>query len=211
MRKDTKPMTLDEAAGDPAGLLECLLTHIYDSYEAIARWHGADPDDLLDRLHGQFELTEDPNAPGGARVCRRILNNQSQLIALMDMTVYARRCAAKGAESDVDIILTYADGRMHFAAREVRDADRKRPQSQALDVTPADILSMLTPNTERLEQLYDAIAHLPPLHMKIVRRHFFFGMSRVKIAQDLGISRKRVATLLSESLDTLRSFFDDER
>ena len=62
-----------------------------------------------------------------------------------------------------------------------------------------------------LEQLHEAINHLPPIQMRRVYAHYILGMKKVDIAHAEGVDSSGVCSSIQAGLRNLRRYFEKKQ
>ena len=62
-----------------------------------------------------------------------------------------------------------------------------------------------------LEQLQEAIDHLPPIQMRRVYAHYILGMKKVDIARAEGVDSSGVCSTIQAGLRNLRRYFEKKK
>lgn len=62
-----------------------------------------------------------------------------------------------------------------------------------------------------LEQLYDALDHLPPIQARRIYAHYILGMKKIDIARAEGVNDSGVCSTIRAGLKNLRRYFEKKK
>lgn len=62
-----------------------------------------------------------------------------------------------------------------------------------------------------MQQLYEALDHLPPIQMRRVYAHYILGMKKIAIAHAEGVNETSVCSTIQAGLKNLRRYFEKEK
>jgi DNA-directed RNA polymerase specialized sigma subunit, sigma24 homolog len=62
-----------------------------------------------------------------------------------------------------------------------------------------------------LEQLYEALNHLPPIQARRVYAHYILGMKKIEIARAEGVNDSGVCSTIRAGLKNLRRYFEKKK